>query len=100
VAALGAQFYVSQEAVQRGTSFNIVHLETIQKVDRFVLGAGLLERHQLERRFRVPVSDDPERSPRPGSMGDPTPTAGPVRPHPLSSPTRSEIPPPAGAGLK
>jgi len=63
VRALESEFYVSEEAaldaVQRHSSFNLVHLETIQKVDLFVLGDGLLDRRQLEGRTRLRVSEDP-----------------------------------------
>ena len=63
VRALESEFYVSeeaaQEAVRRNTSFNLVHLDSVQKVDLFVLGEGLLDRRQLERRVRVRIRDDP-----------------------------------------
>ena len=63
VRALESEFYVSeeaaQEAIRRSTSFNLVHLDSVQKVDLFVLGEGLLDRRQLERRVRVRIRDDP-----------------------------------------
>jgi len=63
LSALESEFYVSEEAardaVRRGTSFNLVHLESVQKVDLFVLGDGLLDRRQLERRVRVRIRDAP-----------------------------------------
>ena len=47
VEALGPEYYVSPEAavaaVRRKGSFNLVHLESVQKVDLFVLGDELLE---------------------------------------------------------
>ncbi len=59
VAALGSGWYVSRDAaldaVRRHASFNLVHLETMQKVDLFVLGHGLLDRRQLAGRRRVVV---------------------------------------------
>jgi len=58
--ALGEEYYVSREAalaaVQRRTSFNLIHLESVQKVDLFVLGDELLDRRQLERRRRVALA--------------------------------------------
>lgn len=66
VEALEGDFYVSreaaQEAVRRGSSFNAVHLESVQKMDFFVLGEGLLDRRQLERRHRVVLSEEPSRA--------------------------------------
>jgi hypothetical protein len=63
VRALSGEFYISEEAVKdavrRGTSFNAVHLESVTKVDLFVLGDDVLDRRQLERRVRVLVTEDP-----------------------------------------
>ena len=63
LAALESDFYVSEEAardaIARNASFNLVHLESVLKVDLFVLGDDLLDRHQLARRKRVQVRDDP-----------------------------------------
>lgn len=60
---LGDDFYASQEAaadaVRRASSFNVIHLDTVQKVDLFVLGDGLLDRRQLRNRQKIVVSDDP-----------------------------------------
>lgn len=65
VGALEESFYVNPEAageaVRRRRSFNAVHLESVQKLDFFVLGDELLDRRQLERRRRVRLSDDPPR---------------------------------------
>ena len=61
--ALDPDFYVSEDAardaVHRHASFNLVHLESVLKVDLFVLGDDLLDRRQLERRKRLQVRDDP-----------------------------------------
>lgn len=63
VAALEAAYYVSQEAaleaVERHSSFNLIHLDTMQKVDLFVLGDGPLDRRQIEGRQRIVVAEDP-----------------------------------------
>jgi hypothetical protein len=65
VSELGSDFYVNGEAavdaVRRHASFNAIHLDSVLKVDFFVLGEGLLDRRQLERRRRVVVSEDPRR---------------------------------------
>ena len=74
VRALEPEFYVSEDAaldaVHRLASFNLVHLETVQKVDLFVLGDDLLDRRQLEGRTRVLVSEDPPRELWVGSAED------------------------------
>jgi hypothetical protein len=74
IRALESDFYVSEEAavdaVRRHASFNLVHLETVQKVDLFVLGNGLLDRRQLEGRMRVMVCEDPPRELWVGSAED------------------------------
>ena len=57
VDALGTAWHVDQEAmataVQTGTSFSILHLESMVKVDLFVATDARLDRLQLSR--RVPV---------------------------------------------
>jgi len=54
VDALAGRFYVDDEmaaqAVARGGSFNVVHLETMFKVDLFVLGPDAMSRAQMSRR--------------------------------------------------
>lgn len=74
VAALGAAYYVSRdaalEAVERSSSFNLIHLDSLQKVDVFVLGDGLLDRRQIERRERVAVVENPRRELWIGSAED------------------------------
>jgi hypothetical protein len=74
VRALESEFYVSEDAaldaVHRRASFNLVHLQTVQKVDIFVLGDGLLDRRQLEGRTRVLVSEAPPRELWVGSAED------------------------------
>lgn len=74
VRALQTEFYVSEDAardaVRRRSSFNLVHLESVQKVDLFVLGDDPLDRHQIEGRMRVVVSEDPPRELWVGSAED------------------------------
>lgn len=59
---LADAYYVSEtaarDAVRRRASFNVIHLETMQKVDLFVLGDALLDRLQIARRQRVVLDDD------------------------------------------
>ncbi len=58
-----ATFYVPENdaarAVREKDSFNLIHNEAALKVDLFVLGDGLLDVNQLDRRIRVQVSTDP-----------------------------------------
>ena len=55
-------FFVDPEAVRRavrhGTSANVLHRETMLKVDFFVLGDAEFDREQLRRRVHVAVSPD------------------------------------------
>lgn len=57
---LDPAFFVDPEAgrdaVRRGASFNVIHRETMLKVDLFVLGDAALDREQLRRRFQAQVS--------------------------------------------
>lgn len=66
VEALGDAFYADaemmREAIRRRTSFNVVHLETMFKVDIFVAKPRAFDRSQLERRQLHLLSEDPERS--------------------------------------
>lgn len=50
----------ARDAVTRAASFNVIHRETMLKVDLFVLGDAALDREQLSRRVFVRV--DPESS--------------------------------------
>ena len=65
LAALGGEFYVSEEAVHEalrfGTSFNAIHLPMGIKVDVFVAGADPFNAERLARRQRTRHSS-PSRS--------------------------------------
>lgn len=65
VAAVGTEFYVSEEALHRAvrerSTANLIHLETSVKVDLFVMGSTPLDEIQLARRQRVQVASEPER---------------------------------------
>ena len=64
--ALGDAFYVDVEAIRdaihRRSSFNVIHLETMFKVDVFVHKQRPFEQVQFERRAKQVVSIDPERT--------------------------------------
>ena len=65
VKALQDQFYVDLEtvkrAVQRQGSFNLIHLETMFKVDIFVAKDRPFDQQQLIRRTAYIISQNPER---------------------------------------
>ena len=62
VSALGDDFYVeidhARDAVERKTSFNVIHLDTMFKVDLFVLGDAPLDQLEMDRRQRFQLSDE------------------------------------------
>jgi hypothetical protein len=64
LAALNGGFYVDEErvrsAVARQASFNVIHLETMFKVDLFVIGHDPLGRSELARRQRHAVGPEAE----------------------------------------
>lgn len=63
--ALGDAFYADAEmmrdAVRRHRSFNVIHLETMFKVDVFIAKPRAFDRSQLARRQLHLLSEDPER---------------------------------------
>jgi hypothetical protein len=63
IQALGNVFYADQDAIenaiQRRTSFNLIHLGTMFKVDIFVAKPRAFDRSQLARRQRLQISRDP-----------------------------------------
>lgn len=65
VAAFGTDFYLSdaaiREALQRGTSFNAIHLPTAVKVDVFVAGQDAFNHERLAHRERTLLWADPPR---------------------------------------
>jgi len=64
--ALGGTFYVDaesiREAVLHESSFNVIHLETMFKVDVFVVKKRPFHRSQMERRIAQVIATDPERT--------------------------------------
>jgi len=64
--ALSETFYVDVEAIQdairRHSSFNVIHLETMFKVDVFVLKGRPFDHAQFERRRAEVIATDPERT--------------------------------------
>ncbi len=59
-----AEFFPNEDAVAAvhdHSSFNVIDTENGLKVDLFVLGAGLLDQMQIQRRISVEIPDLPER---------------------------------------
>jgi hypothetical protein len=60
--SLQEEFYVDvgmiQDAIKRGSSFNLIHLETMFKVDIFVLRNRAFDKQAFLRRVKKPVSED------------------------------------------
>jgi hypothetical protein len=65
VGALQADFYIDpdmvKDAIRRRSSFNILHLATMFKVDVFVVGADELLSSEMSRKQRIRVSEEPPR---------------------------------------
>jgi hypothetical protein len=66
VACLKDEFYIDdemiREAIRRRTSFNVIHLSTLDKADVFIPADTTLARLQFERRQREPLgADSPDR---------------------------------------
>jgi hypothetical protein len=63
VTELGEAFYLDElairEAVERRSTFNLIHLGTLFKVDVFVAGDDLPTRRELERRQRYRLASGP-----------------------------------------
>ena len=63
LSALQGEFYTAEPLVQAAVAsrraFNVIHLETMRKVDIFVLRGRALDREEMRRRLRVVVATDP-----------------------------------------
>ncbi len=66
VAAMAGEFFVDEmmvrEAVERKSSFNVIHLNTLQKADIFVLSDQPLSQIEMQRRQQLVITQEPERS--------------------------------------
>lgn len=64
VGRLAGAYYVSEDAardaVRRHSSFNIIHLDSMYKVDLFVAGPSEMDREQLRRRVRISLTTSPD----------------------------------------
>lgn len=66
VAAMVGEFFIDEmmvrEAVARKSSFNVIHLDTLQKADIFVLPDQPLFQIEMQRRQQLVITQEPERS--------------------------------------
>lgn len=66
VEAMLGEFYIDNEAVReaiaRDASFNVIHQQTLQKVDIFVAARKPLDQEQMRRRQALVLTKAPERS--------------------------------------
>jgi len=64
--ALGGTFYVEAESIREAVlhqrSFNVIHLETMFKVDVFVVKKRPFHHSQMERRMAQVIATDPDRT--------------------------------------
>ena len=64
--ALGGTFYVDAESIREAVlhqrSFNVIHLETMFKVDVFVVKKRPFHHSQMERRTAQVIATDPDRT--------------------------------------
>ena len=64
VKALEAAFYIDanqiREAIQHGSSFNVIHLDTMFKIDIFVLQDDPASREEMSRRELYKLSEESE----------------------------------------
>ncbi|TRZ89227.1 hypothetical protein D4R89_06395 [bacterium] len=64
--ALGGTFYVDAESIREAVlhqrSFNVIHLETMFKVDVFVVKKWPFHHSQMERRLAQVIATDPDRT--------------------------------------
>lgn len=64
VNALETEFYIDgdmiKEAIQRRKSFNLIHYETMFKVDIFIPKFDTITQEEMERRQQYQVSDSPQ----------------------------------------
>lgn len=64
VTLLESEFYIDadmiQDAIQQNSSFNLIHLETMFKVDVFMLKQRAFDINQMQRRISQPLGDAPD----------------------------------------
>ncbi|MBE9190745.1 hypothetical protein IQ230_10340 [Gloeocapsopsis crepidinum LEGE 06123] len=63
--AMGKDFFIDEgmvtEAIERQSSFNVIHLESMQKADIFLLSNQPLAQSEMQRRQQLIITQNPER---------------------------------------
>ncbi len=66
IALMTGEFYIDEmmitEAINHKSSFNVIHLDTMQKVDIFILSEQPLSQLEMQRRQQLVITQNPERS--------------------------------------
>lgn len=62
---MAEEFYIDEvmikEAIANKSSFNVIHLESMQKIDIFVLSDRPLAQVEMQRRQQLLVTENPEK---------------------------------------
>lgn len=65
VEVMTGEFFIDEmmvtEAIKRKSSFNVIHLDTMQKVDIFILSDQPLAQSEMQRRQQLIITQNPER---------------------------------------
>lgn len=65
VEVMTGEFFIDEimvvEAIERKSSFNVIHLDTMQKVDIFVFSNQPLAQSEMQRRQQLVITQNPER---------------------------------------
>lgn len=65
VELMTGEFFIDEmmviEAIERKLSFNVIHLDTMQKVDIFILSDQPLAQSEIQRRQQLVITQNPER---------------------------------------
>ncbi|WP_289500621.1 hypothetical protein [Gloeocapsopsis sp. IPPAS B-1203] len=63
--AMGKDFFIDEgmvtEAIECQSSFNVIHLESMQKADIFLLSNHPLAKSEMQRRQQLIITQNPER---------------------------------------
>ena len=66
IALMTGEFYIDEimiiEAINHKSSFNVIHLDTMQKADIFILDEQPLAQLEMQRRQQLVITQNPERS--------------------------------------
>lgn len=62
---MGGEFYIDEtmirEAIENNSSFNVIHLDSMQKVDIFILSSQPLAQEEMQRRQQLLITESPDK---------------------------------------